>query len=106
MRFALRPDSKCYFPKVRTKSLRKIVIKNWLEKMQRINPELWCPVDMSRMTYEIVVASYMTTKRDVVNGRLLEVEELIVAQGKQPSCIKRCSFRGKLHGGLWLVYLA
>jgi hypothetical protein len=50
------------------KSLRKIVIENWLEKMQRTNPEL-CPVDMSQMTYEIV-ASYMTTKRDA-NGRLL-----------------------------------
>jgi hypothetical protein len=70
------------------KSLRKIVIENWLAKMQRINPELWCPVDMSQMTYEIVVASYMTTKRDV-NGRLLEVEELIVAQGKQPSCMNK-----------------
>jgi len=55
-------------PKVRMKRLRKIIIENWLEKMQRTNPEL-CPVDMSRMTYEIV-ASYMTTKRDE-DGRLL-----------------------------------
>jgi len=54
--------------KVRMRSLRKIIIENWLEKMQRTNPER-CPIDMSRMTYEIV-GSYMSTKRDA-NGRLL-----------------------------------
>mmetsp|Transcript_13416 Transcript_13416/g.25176 ORF Transcript_13416/g.25176 Transcript_13416/m.25176 type:complete len:440 (-) Transcript_13416:928-2247(-) len=55
-------------PKEKLKQLRKLIIEEWLDKMQRTNPEL-CPVDMTQITYEIA-ASYMTTKRDA-RGRLL-----------------------------------
>jgi hypothetical protein len=42
------------------KQLRKLIIEEWLDKMQRTNLEL-CPVDMTLTTYK-TAASYMTTK--------------------------------------------
>jgi len=45
---------------LRVKRLRKIIIDDWLNKMERTNPEL-CPVDMMQVTYDLV-ASYMTSK--------------------------------------------
>jgi hypothetical protein len=47
------------------KRLRKIIIDDWLNKMERTNPEL-CPVDMTQVTYDLV-ALYMTSKTNNEN---------------------------------------
>lgn len=45
----------------RIKALRQIA-NTWFDNMQRTNPDL-CPVDMTKVTYELV-ASFMTSKRN------------------------------------------
>ena len=43
------------------KALQTLVIKQWLDKMERHRPEL-CPVDVLLILYDIV-STYMTTKK-------------------------------------------
>ena len=43
-------------------AVRKLVVEQWLQKMERTNPEL-CPVDVSLLTYS-VASSYMVQLKD------------------------------------------
>ena len=52
----------------KTKLMRNLIKKEWLEKMERTDPEK-CPVDTTLLTYDIA-ASYMTQKKDG-NGNFL-----------------------------------
>ena len=55
-------------PKKKKRVVRSIIIGNWLEKMERTNPQA-CPADTSLITYDLV-SSYMCQKKGNNGGYL------------------------------------